>query len=269
MFYFLLMEVVILITYPIAASLELGTNVADPEVWAKYIAFLPSTTHLGTITQLAFMLGISLFYAEISDHMGHRVLKNLFTGKYHTPREEARIFMFSDMKSSTKIAEEIGHVRYYELLRAYYDDLSDGIVNFDGEVYQYVGDEVIVSWPVEVGLKNHHCIGSFLAMKADLEKKADWYQAQFGLVPEFKAGMHVGTVTTGEIGALKKEIVFTGDVLNATARIQGQCNTIGVDLLISENLVALLGNMANVDLRSVGECALRGKQRAIELFTLE
>lgn len=267
-FYLVLIFVVTFITFPIAASMELNTHLADPAVWQKLWGFLPSKTNLSTFIQLGTMTGLSLFYAEISEYMGHRVLTNFFTGKYHQPKEEHRIFMFSDMKSSTRIAEQIGHARYYELLRAYYNDLSDGIVNYAGEIYQYVGDEVIVSWPAAVGLKKQNCLRSFYAMKADLQKKADWYQEHFGLVPDFKAGFHIGTVTTGEIGALKKEIIFTGDVLNATARIQELCNHFRVDLLVSEDLLRLLESYPGKEIRSVGQCELRGRQQTLELYTL-
>lgn len=222
-FYAALLFGVILITFPVAASMELGTSLWDARVWDKLAAFLVSKTHVSTVVQLSTTLTVSLFYAEISEHIGHGVLVNFFTGKYHTPKEETRIFLFSDMKASTQIAERLGHVAYFELLRAYYADLSEAIVTHAGEIYQYVGDEVIVSWPAESGLRNQHCLRCYQAMKADLQARAGWYLQRFGVVPDFKAALHVGTVTTGEIGALKKEIIFTGDVLNATARMLGRC----------------------------------------------
>lgn len=266
--YALLLFSVVLITFPVAASMELGSSFFDKRVWDKLLTFLGSKTFLSTAIQLGTMLGVSLIYAEISEHMGHGVLLNFFTGKYHTPREESRIFMFSDMNSSTQIAERLGHIKYFEMLRAYYADLSDSIVRHGGEIYQYVGDEVVVSWPMQDGLKNSNCIKCFFAMKKDLRDKADWYQQHFGLVPDFKAGFHVGAVTTGEIGVLKKEIIFTGDVLNATARIQGLCNKFKVGLLISSDLLTLLDRRI-FKTRSLGQCELRGKTRAVELFTLE
>ncbi|MFK7848271.1 MAG: adenylate/guanylate cyclase domain-containing protein [Rhodothermales bacterium] len=268
LFYTFLLFCVVVISFPIAASMELGTSVLDKQVWDKLFSFLISKTLLGTVIQLGTMLGVSLFYAEISEHMGHRVLINFFSGKYHTPKEETRIFMFSDMKSSTQIAEQLGHTRYYELLRAYYSDLSDGIISYGGEIYQYVGDEVVVSWPAEKGVKNQNCLACFFAMKQALENRAGWYQQRFGLVPDFKAGFHVGAVTTGEIGALKKEIIFTGDVLNATARIQGLCNEYNVELLISGDLLEQINVSENFNVRSLGQCELRGKTRSVELFTL-
>ena len=232
------------------------------------IIFLTSSTHLSTDLQLVVQLGVSLFYAEISENIGHGIMINFFTGKYHTPTEEKRIFMFSDMKSSTTIAEKLGHIKYFELLREYYNDLSDAIVKYSGEIYQYVGDEIIVSWNYKDGIENNNCIKCFIAMKEDLRKRADWYNEKFGLLPAFKAGFHVGKVTTGEIGALKKEIIFTGDVLNSTARIQGLCNQYKVDLLISGDLMKSLDLDSEFKIKSLGKNELRGKVVNIEVYTM-
>ena len=80
---------------------------------------------MGTTVYMAAVIIVSLFYAEVSENIGPGVLANFFTGKYHTPIEEERIYMFLDMKSSTTIAENLGHVKYFEMLREYYSDLSE------------------------------------------------------------------------------------------------------------------------------------------------
>lgn len=238
--YTLIMLVIITITFPIAASLESQISLIDPRVWEKFFRYLASVTFLSTLLQMASSLVLCVLYAGISENLGHAVLVNLFTGKYHTPREERRIFMFLDMRSSTAVAEQLGHIRYFELLREYYSDLSNAIIDHLGEVYQYIGDEVVISWNYRAGLKNNNCVRCFFAMKKDIKARTGFYEEKFGITPSFKAGMHLGDVTTGEIGALKKEIFFTGDVLNATARMQGLCNQYDSELLVSEELVRQL-----------------------------
>ncbi|WP_425237956.1 adenylate/guanylate cyclase domain-containing protein [Ulvibacterium sp.] len=263
--YFAFSFLVILILFPIAAAIELNTHVLDNQVWKKYHGFLNSTEYLSTLLQIMVSLGVSLMYAEISDNIGHGVLINFFTGKYHTPKEEERIFMFADMKSSTAIAETLGHIKYFELLKTYYYDLSSAIVNSFGEVYQYVGDEIVVSWKFEKGIQNNHCIQCFFNMKRDLKKKSDWYQKHFGISPDFKAGFHFGKVTTGEIGALKKEIIFTGDVMNTTARIQSLCNEHEIDIIVSDHLLSHLNLGKGFKIKSLGEHILKGKEKKIRI----
>jgi adenylate cyclase len=218
---------------------------------------------------MAAIVVVSQFYMEVSENIGQGVLANFFTGKYHSPKEEERIYMFLDMKSSTTIAESLGHVRYFEMLREYYADLSDPIMNYSGEIYQYVGDEIVVSWKLKNGLQNNNCIQCFFAMKAALNKQTRKYNEKFGLLPGFKAGFHLGKVTTGEIGVIKKEIIFTGDVLNTTARIQGLCNMYKVDILVSDDLRKKLTLNSQFQIEALGENELRGRDEKIKLFTIQ
>ena len=269
LFYLVLLTGVILVTFPIAAAMEMDTGLVDERVWERLGGFLISKTSLSTGVQLTASLVASLFYAEISEHMGPRVLTNFITGRYHDPKEERRVFLFSDMKSSTAITERLGHARYFEFLRAYYAAFADAIVDHEGEVYQYIGDEVVVSWTERAALRDADCVRCVLRMKQDLRARAAWFEDRFGVAPDFRAGLQVGVVTTGEIGALKKEIVFTGDVLNQTARIQALCKPLGADVLVGDELVARLGTRDEWAFRSVGRQVLRGKDRPTEVFALE
>ncbi|MGB3542385.1 adenylate/guanylate cyclase domain-containing protein [Rubrivirga sp.] len=269
LFYVVFLTGVVVVTFPTAAALEMGTGLSDPRVWDRLQAFAISKESLSTGVQLTTSLVASLFYAEISEHMGPRVLTNFLVGRYHTPKEERRVFLFSDMKSSTAITERLGHARYFEFLRAYYAAFAKAIVEHGGEVYQYIGDEIVVSWTEEVGLRDDDCVRCVRRMKRDLRARADWFEDHFGVAPDFRAGLQVGPVTTGEIGALKKEIVFTGDVLNQTARIQALCKPLGVDILVGSELMSRLGLGEGWAFRSVGRQELRGKDQPVELFALE
>ena len=267
-FYAACFSLIILIMYPLAASLELHTGFFDKRVWDKYTDFLSSKTHISTMLQMSASQFLALFYSEISESMGPRVLMNFFTGKYHQPVEEERVFMFLDMRASTTIAEQLGHKAYFSLLRAFYADLSPAIIDHAGEIYQYAGDEVIISWPLGTGTNRANCVKAFFTMRSGLARRKTWYLRRFGVFPEFKAGLHCGLVTTGEIGVVKKEIFFTSDVLNATSRIQGLCNNYNVDILISADLIAKIPLPEAWHAISLGVTNLRGKTEDMELFTV-
>ena len=57
--------------------------------------------------------------------------------------------MFLDMKSSTTIAEQLGHVRFYTLLNELFHEISQPVLQTKAEIYQYVGDEVVLTWEME------------------------------------------------------------------------------------------------------------------------
>ena len=249
-------------------SFRLNKGLFDPEVLGTMESFFFNFAFWSIVFYAGVTIAITLFISEVSDNLGFNVFRNFLTGRYHKPREEERVFMFLDMKSSTSIAEQLGHSKYYQLVNKYYADFTDAILNTHGEIYQYVGDEIVVSWELQKGLSDNNCIQCFFLAREMLEHKRGEYLTQFGVFPEFKAGFHYGKVTTGEVGVIKKDILFTGDVLNATARIQGYCNQLDVDLLVSGQLISRLELGDNYTIQSMGEKSLRGREATIQLYTL-
>lgn len=183
--------------------------------------------------------------------------------------EVERIFMFLDIRSSTTIAEDLGHVQYFELLNDFFRDIAEPISNNKGQIYQYVGDEVVVSWSLDDGLTNANCLQCFYDIVDIMSRLSQKYVSRYGINPSFKAGMHFGKVSTGTVGTLKKEIIYTGDVLNTASRIEGLCNKHDVDLLLSKSLVDKLPLNHEFAARKIGEISLRGKSTEIMLFTVE
>lgn len=261
--YLFLFLIVIVVFYPIAFIFD--NDLSSSGLIAKMGRFLSSVSFLTTLFQLSVSLIVALIYSAVSENLGHHVFLNFFTGKYHQPVVEKRIFMFLDMKSSTTIAEALGHVRYFKLLQKYYNIMSDPIINSYGEVYQYIGDEIVISWSMEDGLKNANCLKCFFEIRKQLHTHQSSLMEDFGFEIGFKAGIHFGEVTIGEIGALKKEIVFTGDVLNTSARIQSKCNDLKSDLLISGQLKNLL-SPNRYSFKSKGTITLKGREKQEELF---
>ncbi|NMH88669.1 adenylate/guanylate cyclase domain-containing protein [Flavivirga algicola] len=237
----------------------------DPIVIDSVLVFIKKFSFWSTVIYTGIILDIALFYSEIKDYIGKNVLSN-YLGKYHKPKQETRVFMFLDMKSSTTIAESLGHKKYFELLQTYYADMTKAILETSGEVYQYVGDEIVVTWKEKPGLYKNNCIHCFRKIFEMIDKKKEKYIKQFGLVPEFKAGYHIGAVTTGEIGIIKKELIYTGDILNTSARIQAECNNLNSKTLISEELAKKLKKDGRFSCIKVENLLLRGKRKSIQLY---
>lgn len=246
-----------------------GADIFDPEIVGSLWQFMQTFAFWSVVIYAGVILDVALFYSEMGEYLGNGVLYNYGFGKYHKPKQEIRIFMFLDMKSSTSIAEEMGHEKYFNLIKDYYADMTDAILETSGEIYQYVGDEIVVSWLEKNGLYKNNCIECFRKIMEAFEEKKENYVNKFGLVPGFKAGYHIGEVTTGEIGIIKKDIIYTGDVLNTTARIQGQCNTYNAKALISGDLLVELQKEDPISFTRIGELTLRGKTETIQLFKIE
>jgi adenylate cyclase len=220
---------------------------------------------LATSAFFGVMVAATQFMLQVNDKFGPGVLWKLLTGKYYNPRDEERIFMFLDLRSSTAIAEQIGHKRFFELLRELFQDVTRPVIESRGEIYQYVGDEVVISWPVERGLQDANCIVCFFRIEQAIAERTAHYLERFGVSPSFKAGIHVGEATVGEIGVVKKDIVYSGDVLNTTSRIQEECNRYGVDFIASSALLGRLSADSTYEASPIGEIMLRGKAEPLLL----
>ncbi len=218
----------------------------------------------------SFVVVLMVQYINLTSRLlGPRILWNYLIGRYHRPKEEERIFMFLDIKSSTTIAEKLGHFRWHNMLNDFFYDIAEPVSTSEGSIYQYVGDEVVISWPKKRGLKNLNCIRCFFRIKKKIDSRKDKYLKRYGFEPIFKAGYHIGKVVTGEIGDFKKEIVFHGDTINTASRIQDECNRLSRNILISEDLLEDLSLSGEFVEEYMGSILLRGKGREIKLFSLK
>jgi len=234
-------------------------------------SFLGSFTETHLVYALPFFIAFSiamLFVLQMNRMIGANVLGYFVAGRYHQPTAEERIFLFLDLEGSTTLAERLGSARYFELLRRFVDDLTDPIVASRGEIYQYAGDEVVVTWPLAEGVRAANCVRCFFWSRDAVAREAARYTRDFGMVPRFRAGLHGGTVTAGELGDLRRQIVFVGDILNTAARLEEYAKREGLDLVVSDSLLRRLALPPGVLARRCGELALRGKEAPVAAYSL-
>jgi adenylate cyclase len=191
------------------------------------------------------------------------------SGKYHRPEEIEKIFLFIDLKSSTSIAEKLGNLRYSEFLIDYYDDMTDAILMSKAEIYQYIGDEIVLTWSFAEGIKDARCIHCFFDIRNTMELNKERYLRKFDVYPKFKAAMHAGSVSVTWIGTIKKEVVYHGDVLNTTSRIQDECNEYHQYFLISDYMLKNIKLPEYLKAEFVGEHQLKGKLEKVNIFGLK
>jgi adenylate cyclase len=201
---------------------------------------------LAILTLVSFLIN---FVRQLNRMLGPGTLVNLLLGRYHRPVAEDRIFMFLDLNNSTAIAEALGPLRFNDFKNDFFYDVAEPVLETRGQIYQYVGDEVVVTWTTERGLR-------------------DRYLARYGVVPEFKAGLHGGPVVTAEIGDIKKDIVHRGDTVNTAARVEAQCRPLERRVLVSEALLSRCQVPEELEIEDMGERELRGKIEALRLYSV-
>lgn len=215
------------------------------------------------------LLAVAMLFAlQMNRMIGANVLRYFVAGRYHRPTAEERIFLFLDLEGSTALAERLGSARYFELLRRFVDDLTDPIVASRGEIYQYAGDEVVVTWPLAEGVRAANCVRCFFWGRDAVARESARYTLDFGTVPRFRAGLHGGMVTAGELGDLRRQIVFVGDILNTAARLEEYAKRSGLDLVVSDSLLRRLELPPEIEARRCGELDLRGKEAPVAAYSL-
>jgi adenylate cyclase len=208
------------------------------------------------------------FVVDVNTLLGQNVLLNFITGRYYAPRLESRVFLLIDMEGSTGFAERLGPLAFHRLIKCFIDDLTLPIVAARGEIHRYIGDELIATWKLEEGITDGRCVAACFAAIDQLARRASDYEREFGVAVTVRAGLHCGPVVTGEMGSVKREIVFLGDTVNTAARIQELCRQTGDRVLASADLIDRLELPTGIAKHSLGDLRLRGKGADLALCAL-
>ncbi len=233
--------------------------------WHQYVHYVTDTNWIvDSIILRLLVFVITLFGLEIADKYSPGVFTKIFFGVYVKPKEENRIIIFLDLINSTPIAERLGHKLYFYFIRDFIHDISTALLEYNGLIYQYVGDEIVVSWILNKTNKRKS-IASLKRAQQIIRRKSQSYLKKYGVEPQFRAGIHCGTVTVGEIGIVKKDLAISGEAMNTTARIRSMTSKMDVAFLASADFVKAVGLSAR-EVESIGFLELKGKSESMELF---
>lgn len=209
---------------------------------------------------------ITLFALEINEKYSPGVFTDIFLGRYNKPKEQLRIIAFIDLKNSTPTAEALGHKKYFFFIRDFVHHISSALLLYDGLIYQYIGDEIVASWLL-TDKNREKTIKAIEMAQRIIRDENGYYRRKYGVVPEFRVGLHCGMVMVGEIGLVKKDIAISGDAMNTTARIRSLASEVNQDILASGDFVEELGIHKGIT-RPEGSFELKGKENAVQVYSL-
>ena len=216
---------------------------------------------------LGIMTLLTILIIEVTDKYGPGGFWSMMRGKYNKPKIENRIFVFLDINDATTIAEKLGHTKYFRLLREFFADITIPILANGGEIYQYVGDEVVLSWK-NTPLNKIRCLKFIRQAFFILKRKEKIYLKRYGIAPSFKTGIHSGEVTAGVIGIVKKDLVYSGDTLNTTARIRGKCHDLNQSFVLSGDFLQEFHTPHSFSITEIGEMEFKGREEKEKLYSL-
>ncbi len=252
------------------AGVALAATVAVRSVTGSAHAALPHVYPI-SVASFAFSLLIATavnFVIMVNRLLGPRVLVNFVDGRYHTPKNETRFVLFLDLVSSTGLGERLGTGVYHRLLNNFICDVSQAVVETDGEIHEVVGDQIVITWPENRGARRSQALLCALRARDIIRGRQEEYQQEFGVVPQFRCALHFGPVSVGEVGSVKQQIVLVGDTMNTTARIEGKCRETQEWFLISAPALRAMDVPPNLQVKGLGKLILRGREEPIEVFAV-
>ena len=223
---------------------------------------------LSFISYCSFFIVLMNFLFYINKKFGPGFLIDILMGKYYHPRNENLIFLFLDLKESTTLAEKLGPTTYSRFIKECIHELTPVIQKYHAQVYQYVGDEVILLWNMKEGLNRYNCVNAFFEFTSSLHKRKDHFMKKYGEIPTYKAGMDAGEVTITEIGDIKREIAFHGDVLNTASRLEKKCNEFNEKLIVSQHVTERLNGDKKYQFKFLSDLPLRGKSKNVRFYSV-
>ena len=237
------------------------------ETVKSYVVYFTRNYYILNHSATWFLLFIiTQILVEVNEKYSPGMFKDIFLGKYIVPQEEKKIVMFIDLKDSTSIAEQLGHKKYFLFIKDFIYHVSIAILKWNGDIYQYVGDEVVISWPLNRE-NSQRCVQALLQARKELQQESNYYREKYALIPDFRAGIHVGEVMVGEIGVVKKDLAMSGDPMNTAARIKNFSAEINKKYVASKDFIEV-ANLEGFQAESVGMIDLKGKENGLELFYL-
>ena len=222
------------------------------------------------LTHLPVMIAISvtaIMTLRIVGYLGARNLIQMMIGKYHRPVLEQRIFLFLDIKGSTALVERLGPIETRALIGKLFFDISGPVTDHGGEIYRYTGDGIVAVWVWQQGIANNRIVRAIDAIGNAVDHEAEYYQSKFGQVPEYRIGVHGGTIVTSEEGDTKRAIGFYGDTIHIAARLEQKAKELGIDCVLSGNIAEHQVGLGD-RLRLIGDEPVRGISAPIKIYEL-
>lgn len=218
---------------------------------------------------VAIGLTISLMVGVVTETarlIGGPMLASIVLGTYHRPVREHLIVMFLDLADSTSLAEKLGELRVHNLITRFFFDIDEPINDHGGSVLSYVGDEVIVTWPVtDDPARNARCLACFFAIDTKIAGLSAEYKEEFETVPRFRAGLHSGPVIVSECGGFKRQLAYFGDTMNVSARLCEYCKVCVCNLIVSGDVLSRVTIPQNLQVSVGRSIALRGRNSLLEV----
>lgn len=245
-------------THRIGGFAELEINYLKALMRPLALSIKSTTTHL---------LAKELLDTYLGHYSGNRVLDGVIQ------RGEGGtidcVLFYCDLRSSTKLAEQLSLEQYLALINDYFDCTAGAIADHGGDVLKFIGDAVMAIFPVEAESRPavDMCRAAVNAAREAFSRveQINSKVVEGGPAIRFGIALHMGRVMYGNVGTDRRlDFTTIGPAVNQVTRLEGLCKSLGTSLVASENFKADYAG----ELAPLGAHLLAGMDRAIDVYTL-
>jgi adenylate cyclase len=175
--------------------------------------------------------------------------------------------LFSDIRGFTTLSESMTPQELVNHLNAYLTAMTDIIMEYQGTLDKYVGDEVMCFWGAPVAQADHAILACRCALR-QMEKLAELNAAW---PPERRIdigiGLNSGIMTVGNMGSIgRMNYTLMGDNVNLGARLEGTNKQYYTHIIISEYTYGLVKD--KVIVRELDNIRVKGKNKPVLIYEL-
>ena len=183
-------------------------------------------------------------------------------------REEMYTVFSCDIRNFTTFSESISCSECYRFLNSFFKVMEPGIRNFEGFVYQYVGDEIMGLFALEEGHYADNALKAAVWIQNHVivdynegRKRAGYEPVRIGI------GLNTGLVAIGIAGTTERmDACAFGNTVNVAARCESLTKEFDADIIITEDTYQRLHKPDAFDIHSLGNLPIRGLEKEIRLY---
>ena len=201
-------------------------------------------------------------------YMTQSVVEHLMSGKLELGGEPLTVtILFSDIRSFTSISERMTAQEVVKLLNEYFTEMVTVVMEEGGVVDKYIGDAIMAVFGAPVPRPDDavRAVRAAVRMRHALTVLNEKLEARGTPAIRTGVGLHTGEVIAGNIGSeARMEYTVIGDAVNLASRLESNTKDLGVDVLISDETHALIGDTFIT--RAVREITVKGRAKPVMVY---
>lgn len=251
---------------------------------------LPFTnTERDLVAAIAHLIAVGLERSKLREHVAREERQRRALERFHAPDVVRRLMMEENVPASARgdglFLEQLtatvlfcdlsGFTRFCEsqepevvgrLLNLYLGSMTETVFAHGGTVDKYIGDAIMCIFGAPFSQPDDalRAVQCAIDMRRGFRRLVERGELGEGDLPlDVHIGVNTGPVVAGTVGSsLRMEYTALGDTVNLAARLEGVAKP--GQIVIGPRTAALVNEA--VELRSLGEVAIKGKREAIEVF---